>query len=265
MPSFELDDLGTADGRFWTACRLHVVLLYPDDQAAQAKLMATYASLCLGSSAPPPPPAPERYLLGVGRQSAQEAFVRHGGHRAVAEAIGVANYRELMAKAARDWLTAGAVLGLLLRMARHPRIGERASVNRAVFVLEEERPLRSMWSARKDIVRVWSQCNPVAHLCATMLDLTLAAAGHAANRAEANEHIYRLLFERTDELIGAVATYQAFGLSHQLPRTKGRTPLHPEAIYRLHPEPAGVDEHRILPLPDRLVEIALSYRAPKRI
>jgi hypothetical protein len=271
MPLFELDDLSTPDGRWWTVTRLHAAMLFPNDPVEQSRYVATIASICLKDPSPRAPDAPQgakgsaHKPVPVDRRAAVAAFYQHGGFRAVADAPGVTAYRDLITRSQGDRFMAGALLGFLLRLAGHPAFRDRASINIAAFVLEEEPPFPGVMNAnRKDILAAWSRYKPVAHFCGITLDLHLAAMRAGPTDEDRTNFMWETLFDHTDELIKGAAAYQAFGLAYRLPRSKGRTPLDPETLYRIPPLGAEAGEIPIQPLSERLVDIARRYRAPSR-
>ena len=81
---------------------------------------------------------------------------------------------------------------------------------------------------------------------------------------ERTEYIHGYLFDHTQEVLDLAATYQAFGLSYQLQRTKGQTPLDIDKLYQLPPLSEEASTFTILPLSEHLVDTARRYRAHKR-
>jgi hypothetical protein len=53
MPLFQLDDLSTPNGRWWTVHRLLAVMLFPDEPAEQDRCMAAIAGFGLNHPALP--------------------------------------------------------------------------------------------------------------------------------------------------------------------------------------------------------------------
>src|SRR5215218_6152385 len=118
MPFFELDDLSTPDGRWWTAHRLLGAILFPDDPAEQSRYMASLASFCLIQPVLPAAAAvreagkPAVRSIPVSRDSAAAVPTRNGGPPA-AHARGFATYRDLIQRSQGRAFMAGALLTML--------------------------------------------------------------------------------------------------------------------------------------------------------
>ena len=181
MPCFELDDLRTPDGRWWTAHRVLCAVLFPDDPAEQSRYMAAVGAFCLTHPALPTEAAaseadrPAEGSIPVSHGSAAAVLMRHGGPRA-AHARGFDSYRDLIQRSQGKAFTAGALLTFLYRLALHPEFRDRASINMAAYVLEKEQPFPDIMAAnRKDIFAAWTRYKPVAHFCGALLNLHLSA------------------------------------------------------------------------------------------
>jgi hypothetical protein len=272
MPLFVLDDLGTADGRWWTAHRVQATMLFPDDGAERSGYMAAVAGFCLlhparpGTAASAGADEPTGRRVPVSRRAAAAILEQHGGPPA-ALARSFAFYQDQIRRAQGRWCMAGGLLTMLLGLSRHDEFRKRASVNLAAHVLEQEQPFPGVMAAnRKDIFEAWRRYKPVAHFCGAVLNLHLHAPRAGGDDDERTAFVRDRLFAQTREFLEEAAFYQSFGLSYRLPRTKGRTPLEPDALHRVAPPPdQEAGELTVLPLSDRLADIARRYRAPKRL
>jgi hypothetical protein len=267
MPQFEVDNLSTPDGRWWTVHRVQATMLFPEDPAEQSKYLAAVAALCLLSPALPSAVGTAELmgrLIAVNHGSAKAIFERHGGAQA-AHARGFDFYQDQIRRSHGRWLMAGNLLTTLLRLTRHKKLQRSASINMAAYMLEKEQPFPGVMAAnRKDILEAWSRCKPVAHFCGAFSNLYVHALRAGADADERTAFIHDRLFSHTREFLQEAAFYQSFGLSHKLPRTKDQTPLDPNVLYQVPPLGQEEGELAILPLSDRLAEIARRYTAQKR-
>jgi hypothetical protein len=160
---------------------------------------------------------------------------------------------------------AGALLTLLYRLTLHLELRDRASINMAAYVLENEQPFPDIMAAnRKDIFAAWARYKPVAHFCGALLDLHISAIQAHDAEDERREFVADFLFDHTQELFELASVYQSFGLEFRLYRTKGQTPLHTNTLYQLPKADGQARGTTILPLNERLVATARRYRAHKR-
>ena len=222
MPTFEVDDLSTPEGRWWTAHRVQATMLYSANPAEQSRYQASIAAFCLNTPAFPAAGAdePTGRSITVSHRSAAEFLERHGGAQAAHE-HGFAFYRDQIRQSLGRWLMAGNLLTMLLRLTRHEELQHRASINMAAYVLEKEQPFPDVMAAnRKDIYKAWSRYKAVAHFCAALANLYVNAGLAGGNDDERTAFIQDRLFANTREFLEEVSLYQSFGLSYKLPRTR---------------------------------------------
>jgi hypothetical protein len=231
MPLLEVDNLSTPDGRWWTAHRLHAVMLYPDDPAERSRYMAAIAAFCLVNPGLPRAAGadePMGRLISVSHGSAAAILERHGGARA-AHYRGFAFYWDQSRKSHGRWLIAGNLLTTLLRLTRHEGLQRRASINMAAYILEMQQPFPDVMAAnRKDIFEAWSRYKAVAHFCGAFSNLYVRALRVGGDDDDRTAFIHDRFFTHTREFLHEAALYQSFGLSHELARTKGQTPPRPK-------------------------------------
>jgi hypothetical protein len=264
--TLEIGDLTTAHGRWTTALRLQAVMLFPHDPAEQARLLAALGGQVLTSPRLALDPAPaafrsgERLLLPLPPEQASELHEQHGGLAAVVEAEPTSSYRQLVDERLGAWFTAGSVLSLLLGLAALPEFRGRASVRMAVFVLEHARKFPDLMPAtRTQIKAAWSAYRDVAHLCAAYLDLCYGICRTCTDPIMRRLLVNEFLLNETREFLESAAAYEIFGLGYQLPKTKGRTLLDPDTLYRVPLVSSGT--YRIEPprLAEPVLAIARRY------
>jgi hypothetical protein len=228
--------------------------------------MAAVAAFCLHEPALRASEAEELtdWSITVSHRSAAHILARHGGSRAAHE-YGFAFYRKQIRQSHGRWLMAGNLLTILLRLTRHEELGRRASINMAAYVLEREQPFPDVMAAnRKDIFEAWRRYKAVAHFCGAYSNLYLHALRAGRNDHERTTFIHGRLFVETQDFLGEAVLYQSFGLSRKPARSNGQTALDPNTLHRVPPLDREVGELAILPLSDRLAEIARGYIAHKR-
>ena len=267
MPLFEVDNLSTPDGRWWTVHRLQATMLYPEAPAERSGYLAAIASFCLQNPALPKTVGadePMGQLITVSHGSAKVIFERHGGAQA-AHARGFTFYQDQIRRSHGRWLMAGNLLTMLLRLMRHQELQRRASINMAAYVLEKEQPFPDVMAAnRKDIFEAWRRYKAVAHFCGAFSNLYIHAQRVGGDADERTAFIHDRLFAHTREFLHEAALYQSFGLSHKLAHTKSPTPLDPNTLHQVLALGQEEGELEILALSDRLAEIARGYTAHKR-
>ena len=177
MPLFEVDDLSTPDGRWWTAHRVQATMLYSRRSRRAVPIHGGHCGILSPSS-------------GLARSRGGRAdgpvdhcqpsigggiLERHGGAQAAHE-HGFDFYRDQIRRSHGRWLMAGNLLTMLLRLTRHQELQHRASINMAAYVLEKEQPFPGVMAAnRKDIYEAWSRYKAVAHFCGAFANLYVNA------------------------------------------------------------------------------------------
>ena len=161
------------------------------------------------------------------------------------------------------WFAAGLILALVRRMAKHHAdLPGGASVNKAVFILERiELPYVPRNS--HDLRKAWKTYKPVAHFCAALFDLFLAAVMDSGNSEEISARIEKRLNEEFLQFLSEAEGYMEFGLSYRPARTMAQTLLDPEETWTLpehRPWPQSPMEPK--PFDDLLMRTVREYRAP---
>ncbi len=182
-------------------------------------------------------------------------FLPAGGYRAVAAAPGV---DALLAEAKRTIETGAGVAGLALYVLaalerHHPEAGA-ASLNRALAVLEDTAPGRSL----RALKQAWQANRGAAHVWAGLI----AAFGANGDPTSAGAEVLVSAIETPEgraRVLGHAAWFQHWGASHVVPGA-ARPVLDVPVLIEVRAEP-------LVPAIGRLSADALSrargYRAPK--
>lgn len=281
MPVLDYGHLLAPNGQYRAQIAVRAVMAWPDpaDESARREYVATLMSMHLADlktkrSTLADPRAAEGWeetIDVIGRHesymAAQDHFVEWfeeaGGHASVSMAPGFRAFQKEFRSRVGGWFAAGLILALVRRMAaHHADLPGGASVNKAVFILEQVK-LPSVPGNRHDLRRAWQTYKPVAHFCAALFDWFMIASDHgetpeavaAALDAELNENFLAFLSE--------AEAYLEFGLAYQPPRNKAQTLLSSAETWVL-PEyrPWPNSPYKPAPLSGPLLQAALEYRAP---
>lgn len=288
MPTIELGDISTDNGRSAVGDIIGAYLTWPDDDvvrhaylAAQAAVdvhalrsdmefsATVLASVLAKLEANGHEAAAQRLREEVAeaRESAQTRFEAHGGPVAVAFADSLPTMLAFAEKRARDWATAGTILDLIRRMALHHSDKREPSVNTAVHLVKWLAKSHSdLHRNEKDIRKAWSSHAPVAHLAATlsyMLHADIFAATEA--RLQKLPGPGPLSPIRLFTYLSAAANWQRFMLEFRQRHTKEPL-LPPERVHLLPaPGPWPLMAWEPGPLSDAALAELKKYRAPKRL
>lgn len=191
-------------------------------------------------------------------------FVDAGGHGAVAHAPGLAAFQNEMDHRFKDQIATGQILLLIRQMAKHhPDLPGGASVNKAVFILEQiDLPFGP--NNRRDLRRAWAAYKPVAHFCAPLFERLMVAT----HRAETEQDIAVIMDKELEYdflmFLADAEAYMEFGLNCRLQRAKAQPLLDPDKTWTLpehRPWPESV--RGLAPLGDTELRAASEYRAPR--
>lgn len=281
MPVLDYGDLLAPNGQLRAQIAVRVVMAWPDpsDEASRHEYISTVTSMYLadlkakaGSSASlPVAEAPEgtvgadhRHVeIKAVQEQMEKWFDEAGGHGSVSMAPGFSAFQNDFKKRLRSWLGAGAILGMVRRMAtHHTDLPGGASVKKAIFILERTKyPL--VPQNERDLRRAWVEYRSVAHFCAVLLDWITAVARLTNTPEELSAAVQDLMNEHFLLFLSEAEAYVEFGLAHKPQRTRSQTLLDPAETWVLpqdRPWPKSCNEPA--PLNELLLKAAREYRAP---
>lgn len=281
MPVLDYGDLLAPNGQRRAQSAVRAVMAWPDpaDEASRREYDATVTSLYLadlknksGSLANP--------LAAEGREGTASVdqwheelkavqdqiegwFDEAGGYASVSMAPGFRAFQDDFKKRLPGFFAAGAVLGMVRRMAtHHANLPGGASVKKAIFILERTK-FSLVPQNERDLRKAWAKYRPVAHFCAVLLDWFIAAARQSKTPKEISTVVQELMDEHFLLFLSEAEAYLEFGLAHRQQRTRAQTLLDPAETWVL-PEyrPWAKSSSTPAPLSDFQLEAAREYRAP---
>ena len=160
MPIVNLPRLDTAEG-LAKATEIYIATcIFPNDQEAQSKWLASKSAKVKGLLV-------KNNLNEIPIYS--EIFHENGGYEAVAEAK---SFADMIRGATTQWnnmFMAAEILRVLYTMAHHEELMNRASLNCAAWVIEQchgnGRVPIDVPSGYEDIIKRWSKHKSVSHMC----------------------------------------------------------------------------------------------------
>ncbi|MDD3182192.1 MAG: hypothetical protein PHD48_05240 [Alphaproteobacteria bacterium] len=280
MPVLDLRDISAQHDKYHASQVIRTVIAWPYDEVARRRYMATLMASHLAEIQEtakhlPDPSKVEGWVETIKAvhmwedlKTAEAVFTRwfeeNGGFESIVDADSFQTYVVQMTKSAKDHFSAGIILCLIRRMAaHHADLPGGASVNKAVFIIENDKMFNGLVHRNSnDLRRAWSTYKPVAHLCASTFDI-FAETVVQYQKPEMIEAVMngKLIDELPDFLMRAAA-YQKFGLSYIPPRAK-ETLLNLDDVWLL-PEKRQWPENDYAPMPldEAFLTLAHSYRAP---
>ncbi len=185
-------------------------------------------------------------------------FEESGGLGGVAHARSISTLFALTQDAVLGWFVASLMMSLLVRLAIGEQVvSDQASVNKAAYMLEKQRPLfknpdalEALPRNRSDIVSVWSKYRPVAHFCASFVIWSNRVGDDFAD----------LVYNDLPIVLAGAKWFQEWGLEFKPARTK-RTVLDRETCWLL-PNEFASGPAAFAPLTAGEVELLKAYRAP---
>lgn len=281
MPVPDYGNLLAPMGMYRAQIAVRSVMAWPDpaDEAARQEYVSTLMSRHLADlkakrhTLPDPRAAQgwEETILAVESHEAlthaQELFEAWfdavGGHASVSMARGFRAFQSDFQARVGEWFAAGLILALIRRMAaHHGDLRGGASVNKAVFILENAKQLY-VTSKRTELYNAWKMYKGVAHFGAALYDWFIIACEHNETPEEVAAAFQGELDGNFPMFLSEAEAYLKFGLTHRLPHAKAQKLLDPAETWvlpqqRLWPS----SPYQPAPLSGPQLQAALEYRAP---
>jgi hypothetical protein len=193
----------------------------------------------------------------------EDWFEEAGGHGSVSMAPGFGSFQREFENRIGDWFAAGLILALVRRMAaHHAELPGGASVNKAVFILENIRPPHLPRNSR-DLRKAWRAYKPVAHFCAALFDWFLVAATEGRNPSDVANAIEEALNADFLMFLAEAESYLEFGLAFRPQRGSPQTLMCAEQTWTLPDHrPWSRSLNEPAPLTGKMLDLAKAYRAP---
>lgn len=243
LPTFDPGDLTSLEGRCTAVFRLAALMAFPGDEAQEREYLVARCAKALAES--------------PNADGIRALFDAAGGLGGVAEARPLSVLFETVDKSVDGWFVASLMMSLLVRLANDDEVvPEQASVNKAAYLLEAQRPqfknpeaLAALPRNRNDIIMVWSRFRHVAHLCSAFINWSIQS-----------EKFSDLVFQDLGVVLSTAMTFQQWGLAF-VPRRSQKAILDRKRLWRL-PDSIRPSPIALAPLTSGEIELLRAYRAP---
>ncbi len=195
-------------------------------------------------------------------------FEANGGHHALISAPSLLDYVKEMTDAVPDQFGAGLILNVIRQMATYPDgIQGGASVNKAVYIVENIGKGLPVPQNSHDLRRAWSTYKPVAHFCAAKFETyMLYGKGENCDPLEScpleSVSLVDRGLTRFLDFLNRVEKYYNFATTF-IP-TRSKEPLiDPDTAWQLPKEKLWPVSFAPPPFDHKIIELAKKYRAPQ--
>jgi hypothetical protein len=268
MPTIDLADIWTVEGRLRSQAVIASIMAWPNDPERRNQYITTLTAEMLGSDWIMKSRSSGGDEIVVNRDDLPGLatwFEQSGGYSAVARAPGLGAYKPLFTKHHQGWRVAGLVMSFMKAMSEHHADELRGgpSINKAMRLIEHLQDGMLIPKNSKYHRDAWNNYRTTAHLCAAYVYITHPLINDFYAGKLSAETLRQALeghmWQSFDQFLAVAHDFQQFGLEYPLPRTRCfETLLPPGSIWSL---PSIVQRKpvkaKVKPLPPDLLELLM--------